>query len=157
MTTPKLTSRQFLSVSAAGAADAVAVACVPAAAPSGTDSMAGEAADEAPTEVQFVNNWTANNTPFIIELLEEWDETHPKYELTLIQTTNSESTQKLQTLVSAGTPPDCGYWAPNAFIALAPAGAFLAVDSYIERDSDTVQIDDFPELSINGASVDGTM
>ena len=158
MTNKKLTRRQFLRVSAAGAAGAVAVACVPAAAPSSADSMAEEAApNEAPTEVQFVNIWTANNTPFIIELLEEWDETHPQYDLTLIQTTNSESTQKLQTLASAGTPPDCGYWAPNAFIALAPAGAFLSLDSYIERDADTVQIDDFPDLSINGASVDGVM
>ena len=158
MRNPKLTRRDFLRVAAASAVGSAAVACVPAAAPSETDSMtAGASPDEAPTEVQFVNIWTANDTPFIIELLEEWDETHPQYELTLIQTTNRESTQKLQTLVSAGTPPDCGYWAPGAFIALAPAGAFLALDSYIERDADIVQIDDFPELSIKGASVDGVM
>ncbi len=158
MTGSKLTRREFLRITAAGAAGTAAVACMPAVAPGEADSMtAGDSPDEAPTEVQFVNIWTANDTPFIIELLEEWDETHPQYDLTLIQTTNRESTQKLQTLVSAGTPPDCGYWAPGAFIALAPAGAFAALDSYIERDADIVQIDDFPDLSINGASVDGVM
>ena len=143
MRNQRITRRQFLRVSAATAAGALAVACVPA--PSGPASSAEEAApDAAPTEVQFVNIWTAVDTPFIVDLLEEFDETHPEYDLTLIQTTNREAAQKLQTLVSAGTPPDCGYWSPNTFISLAPAGAFLALDNYIARDADVVQIDDFP-------------
>ena len=156
MSNQRITRRQFLRVSAATAAGALAVACVPA--PNAPASSAEEAApDAAPTEVQFVNIWTAVDTPFIVDLLEEFDETHPEYDLTLIQTTNREAAQKLQTLVTAGTPPDCGYWSPNTFISLAPAGAFLALDNYIARDADVVQIDDFPELSINGATIDGNM
>jgi len=106
-------------------------------------------------EVKFVNIWTEKDTPFIVKLLEEFDETHPDLKLTIIQTTNAEAAQKLQTLIAAGMPPDAGYWSPGTFTSLAPKGAFFALDEYFARDADVVKPDDFFPLSVQYATVKG--
>jgi multiple sugar transport system substrate-binding protein len=141
----RLSRRHFLRLGAGTTAAAFLTACVPATPtqPSGATAGGGSAPAAGTVNLRFITNHGEADQPLFKQVLDEFASREPGITIEHLDIAGEEFYNAINTQGAAGQLPDVWYTRTFDVPVYASKGWTTNLQSYVERDAEEVNVDDF--------------
>ena len=124
-----------------------------------TEETEEEVTDEEVVTIRF-QDWRLAEEPAATALkniITEFEEAYPNIKVQLEPVANTERIDKFNNQYMAGDPPDVVRFNLTELPSEIAMGAFMPLDSYIEKEGGDAYLEDFVEFQVDVASKDGSV
>lgn len=150
MSTPLLSRRQFIHLSAGAAATALISACTAAVPQAGSSGAPAAEAIELTFDMYNFDPWLKA----LDEMFATFNEANPGITAVLQNAPDTEFWSRQEARLAAGTPSDLSIGDPGYFGRYAHKGYYLELEPFVERDQ--VNLENWFPITVNDSRYDNT-